>query len=81
MRPLDQGRVGAPAGSLEGGRVEEALVEGKEALTNAISDFVEIAGAQLVRDQTGEGRLVQLPSGPAGDDLLFYLDHRHGGLQ
>lgn len=57
------GGVGAPAGGFEGGGVDEAVVDGEETLAYAVGDFVEVARAELVRDQPGD---LGLADGKAG---------------
>lgn len=53
MRALVVGGVGAPAGGLEGGAVHEAFVNGEKTLAYAVGNIVEVACAELVRDQPG----------------------------
>lgn len=51
VRALVVGGVGTPAGGFEGGAVDEAFVYSEEAFSYAVGDFVEVARAELVRDQ------------------------------
>jgi len=40
MCSLDQGWVSSPTSRFEGGRVQEAVVEGEKALSDAIGDLI-----------------------------------------
>jgi hypothetical protein len=40
---LYESRIGAPACSLEGGRIEEALIQGEQTLPDAVGDIIEVA--------------------------------------
>lgn len=60
MRALVVGGVGPPPGGFEGGAVDETFVYGEKTLAYAVGDLVEVACAELVRDQPGCGQLGKL---------------------
>jgi hypothetical protein len=53
---FDVAGVRSPAGSFERRRVDKAIVDGKESLSDTICNFIEIARAKLIRDQPGAVR-------------------------
>lgn len=55
MRALVVRGVGTPAGGFEGCAADETFVYGEKTLAYAVGDLVEVACAELVRDQPGGG--------------------------
>lgn len=53
MCSLDVRRIGPPAGRFERRRVEKVVVDGQQALANAVGDFIEIARPQLIGYKSG----------------------------
>lgn len=79
MCALVVGRVRSPASGFEGSRVYEAIVHVKKAFSDAVCDFVKIACAKLVRDESKDN--ISLPARylVCDQDVLFKLNDRHDG--
>lgn len=78
MCALDMGGVGAPASGFEGGRVDEALVDGQEAFAHTVGDFIEVTRAQLIRDQPSQEISYSIVLEVyIESNLLFQLNDRH----
>ena len=60
MCSFDKGGIRAPTGGLEGRRVEEAFVEGKEPFAYTVGNLIQIAGTELVGNQTAESGSARL---------------------
>ena len=54
MRPLVMGGVGPPASGFEGGCVYEAIVDSEKTLSHSVGDFIEVACAKLIGNESGE---------------------------